>query len=288
VANPFYGIIPSGPLSSPTTSRQQLLTPFPQYPGVSLSWPYAGSSVYHAMQLKVNKRFSRGQNLLVAYTISKLLSDTDSMTSWLQSEAGGSAQNFYNRRAEKANCSFDVPQRLVVSYTLDLPVGHGKKLFSNVHGPADKLISGWALNGITTEQSGTPIWVGAQTASRPNSTGQSAKINGPALSRIDEWFNTSVFTEPAPFNSFGGGNVSRTLPNVREEGENNFDLSLFKNTYFGPEGKLDVQFRLETFNTFNRVQFGFPGNTLGAAGFGVISSDNNIPRQIQLGMKFIF
>jgi hypothetical protein len=169
-----------------------------------------------------------------------------------------------------------------------LPLGHGKKFVGNVHGPADKLVSGWALNGITTLQSGTPIWVSALTAARPDSTGQSAHLSGSALSRIDKWFNTSVFTQPAPFNSFGGGNVSRTLPDTRVEGEKNFDFSLFKNTYFGPEGKLDVQFRAEAFNLFNRVQFGFPGNQLGSSGFGVISSDNNIPRQIQLGMKFIF
>jgi hypothetical protein len=177
---------------------------------------------------------------------------------------------------------------MVISYTLDLPVGRGKKFLGNTQGPASKLISGWALNGITTFQSGTPIWVSALTAPRPDSTGKSAHLSGSALSRLSEWFDTSVFTQPVPFNSFGGGNVSRTLPDTRVEGEKNFDFSLFKNTYFGPEDKLNLQFRAETFNLFNRVQFGFPGNQLGSAGFGVISSQANIPRQIQLGMKLIF
>jgi hypothetical protein len=284
--NPFYGIIPSGSLSSPTVSRAQLLTPYPQYPGVSLSWPYAGHSSYNAMQLKVTKRFRGGQNLLVAYTISKLLSDTDSMTSWLETDASGAAQDFYNRRAEKANASFDIPQRMVIGYTLDIPFGHGKKFGSSFHGPADKLVSGWSINGITTFQSGTPIWVGSLTKPRANNTGQSAKLTGSALSRLDEWFNTSVFTQPDPYST--GGNTSRTLPNVRVEGEKNFDFSLFKNTYFGPEGKLDIQLRGEFFNLFNRVQFGFPGNTLGTSGFGVISSQANVPREIQFALKFIF
>jgi hypothetical protein len=288
LANPFYGLIASGPLAGPTVSRQQLLQPYPQYTGVGLIWPYAGKSIYHSMQLKVDKRFKGGSALLVAYTVSKLISDTDSQTSWLQGEAGGWPQNFYNRRAERSLGSYDIPQRMVISYTLDLPVGHGKKLLGDIQGIPSKLVSGWAINGITTLQSGTPIWVGALTASRPDSTGQSAHLSGPAKSRLNAWFNTSVFTQPDPYNAFGGGNVSRTLPDTRVEGQKNFDFSLFKNTYFGPDGKLDMQFRAEFFNLFNRVQFGYPGATLGTSNFGVISSQANEAREIQLGMKFIF
>jgi len=286
--NPFYGLIASGPLAGPTVARSQLLSQHPQYTGVGLTWPYAGKSIYNAMQLKIDKRFKGGSSILVAYTVSKLISDTDSQTSWLQGEAGGWPQNFYNRRAERSLSSYDIPQRMVISYSLDLPFGHGKKLLGDVHGPADKIVSGWAINGITTLQSGMPIWVGAQTASRPDSTGKSAHLSGSALGRLNEWFNTSVFTQPDSYNSFGGGNVSRTLPDTRVEGQKNFDFSLFKNTYFGPDGKLDLQFRAEFFNLFNRVQFGYPGNTLGNAGFGVISSQLNEAREIQLGMKFIF
>jgi hypothetical protein len=175
---------------------------------------------------------------------------------------------------------------MVISYSLDMPFGHGKKFGSSFHGPADKIISGWAINGITTLQSGTPIWVGSLTKPRPNSTGKSAKLTGSALSRLDEWFDTSQFTTPDPYST--GGNVSRTLPNVRVEGQKNFDFSLFKNTYFGPDGKLDIQLRGEFFNLFNRVQFGLPGGTLGTSSFGVISSQANDPREIQFGLKFIF
>ncbi len=286
--NPFFGLIDTGPLSSATVSRQQLLSPLPQYTGAGLIWPYSGKSIYHSMQLKVDKRFKGGSALLVAYTVSKLISDTDSQTSWLQGEAGGWPQNFYNRRAERSLSSYDIPQRAVISYTLDLPLGRGKRLLGGVQGPADKLVSGWAVNGITTLQSGMPIWVGALTATRPDSTGQSAKLNTAAKSRLTEWFNTNVFTQPDSYNAFGGGNVSRTLPDTRVEGEKNFDFSIFKNTYFGPEGRLNVQFRGEFFNLFNRVQFGYPGNTLGTSGFGVISSQLNEPREVQLGLKFIF
>ena len=286
--NPFLGLIDAGPLSGATVSRQQLLRPLPQYNGVTLLWPYAGKSIYHSMQLKIDKRFKGGSAILVAYTVSKLISDTDSQTSWLQGEAGAWPQNFYNRRAERSLSSYDIPQRMVISYTLDLPFGRGKKLLGDVHGPADKIVSGWAVNGITTLQSGMPIWVGAQTAARPDSTGQSAHLSGGAKQRLTRWFNTDVFTQPDPYNAFGGGNVSRTLPDTRIEGQKNFDFSLFKNTYFGPEGKLDLQFRAEFFNLFNRVQFGYPGGTLGTSNFGVISSQLNEARVIQLGMKFIF
>src|SRR5215471_51813 len=120
VKNPFYGLIPSiSGLDTATVPAEQLLLPFPQYTGISVS-QNAFDSRYHAMQLKLQKKFSSGQQVLVAYTVSKLITNTDSLTGWL--EAGGSTewaiQNYYNLRAEQSLATFDVSQRLVASYVL--------------------------------------------------------------------------------------------------------------------------------------------------------------------------
>jgi hypothetical protein len=179
----------------------------------------------------------------------------------------------------------------VASYAIDLPFGRGKRFGSNVGGFAGKLVSGWGFEGIATFQSGFPLRLASQPnttgslggGSRPNSTGRSAALEGSAQSRLNRWFDTSAFTAPAPFTF---GNVSRTLPDVRSHGINNWDIGLFKNTTFGAEGRYSVQFRAEFFNLTNRVQFGFPGQTMGTPQFGVISSQSNEPRLMQIALRF--
>jgi hypothetical protein len=82
--------------------------------------------------------------------------------------------------------------------------------------------------------------------------------------------------------------VGRTLPDVRTHGVHNLDFSFFKNTLFGPESRYNVQFRAEFFNIFDRTQFGFPNLASGSTAFGVITDQQNEPRIIQFGLKFLF
>ena len=89
VANPFFGIL-SGPLGGQTVQYSQLLRPYPQYTGVTRNSPTFGNSVYHAFQMKVEKRMSHGLTALVAYTWSKNISDLNT------------PQNAYNRQVERA------------------------------------------------------------------------------------------------------------------------------------------------------------------------------------------
>jgi hypothetical protein len=286
-------LISNGTLAQPTVTYNQLLRPFPQYGSVNLTGRNAGDSVYHSFQLKLEKRFGAGGSLLLSYTNAKLISDVDSATAWLE-VGGANPQNFYNLRAERSLGVFDVPQRLVTSYVLDLPVGSGKKFFGGARGTAGKLISGWGLDGVLTLQRGFPLFITASQnlanafagSSRPNENGQDPAINGgSAVSRLNKWFNTADFTQPAPFTF---GNSPRTLPNVRSQGIGNMDFALFKNTTWGPENKMRVQFRAEVFNLANRVQFGYPGLSFGTAQFGIVSSQLNQPRLIQLALRFSF
>jgi hypothetical protein len=291
VTNPFFGQVQVGTLANPTVALGQLLRPFPQYNGYSVLSPMNRNSIYHSAQVKVEKRFSKGGSVLGSYTWAKLISDTDTLTAWLEPNGGASVQDATNIRLERSLVNYDVAHRLVVSYALDLPFGQGQKFLSGVIGFPGKIVSGWGLNGASTFQSGTPLPLTDAVnltnsfggGSRPNSTGHSAQLSGSAQSRLNGWFNKSAFTLPPAFTF---GNLARTLPDVRGPGIDNFDFALVKNTALNE--RLSLQFRTEVFNIFNRVQFSPPGLSLGTAQFGVISGQYNTPRLIQFALRLLF
>ncbi len=292
VPNPFFGLVTVGSLAQPTVARGQLLRPFPQYTGYNQGSPQNRNSIYHSAQVKVEKRFGRGGSILGAYTFSKLISDTDTLTGWLEAGGGFSSQNNYNLRAERSVALYDVPHRLVVSYVVDLPFGKGQPWLSGASPVVNKIIGGWGINGVSTFQSGNPLGMSMAVntsnsfggGQRPNSTGQSAKLEGSAQSRLGRWFDTSQFVA-AP--AFTFGNVGRALSDVRSHGVNNFDFAVFKNTSLVGE-KVGLQFRAEVFNLFNRVRFNYPNRSLGNADFGVVSGQYNDPRLVQFALRLLF
>jgi hypothetical protein len=278
VPNPFYGFVTTGPLSGPTTTRQQLLQPFPQFQGVTLAqWPI-GNSTYHSMQVKATKRFANSSVLTAAYTLSKALTDTESITSWL--EPGGSNGGFYdpyNRRLDKSLANFDSTHRLVVSYNYELPFGEGKAVLSGVKGIAGKAISGWQINGLTTLQTGYPVVPGrSMVVGDPNA---STGVADP----LYRWFNTAAFT-PVP--AYTWGTAPRTLPSTRSDHEANFDFSLMKNTTITE--RVNLQFRAEFFNILNHPWFARPDSGIGNPSYGTVNAVLNNPRQIQFGLKLLF
>ena len=302
VPNPFYGLV-DGQLTQPTVSAAQLLLPYPQYSDVSLAEPDDRDSIYHSFQMKIEKRFSHGGTLLASYTISKLISDTNNEINWLGDAAPSWGDiDAYNLHNERSLDGFDVPQRFVLGYVLDLPVGHGKKFGNNLNPVANKVVGGWGIDGIITLQSGFPLNVGGGSnalcnAGIPNGggcrvtrTGPDVYTSGSTADRLAEWFNTSTFTNTTTLTR---GNDSRTEPNLRQDGEKNMDFAVFKNTRFGPDEKLGLEFRAEFFNFFNHPQFAAPNTsccTAAAQGgtFGVVSSQYNLPRLIQFGLRFTF
>jgi len=291
VPNPFFGIItnPSSSLRFATASRGQLLRPYPQYTGINAFRVPYGFSIYHGGTLKADKRFSNGLSFLAAYTWSKLIDDVSTTVSFLgQSSA---RQDAYNRAAERAIGSQDIAHRFVSSFVYDLPFGHGKRFGKDWHPVANWVIGGWQFNGIATFQSGVPIIInqGANTvglfnpSQRPTWNGSDANLEGSKADKLAQWFNRAAFSlTPA----FTFGNTPRVMPNLRMDGEKNFDLSLFKNNYFH-EGKWNVQFRAEFFNAFNRVRFAGPNGTVDNSAFGTVSGQGNGPRQIQFALKLI-
>jgi hypothetical protein len=291
VPNPFYGHVKVGTLSQPRVAYGQLLRPYPQFTGFAMRNPPNRNSIYHSAQLKLERRFGSGGSLLGSYTWSKLISDTDTLTGWLEAGGGaGNVQDNYNIRAERSLALYDTPHRAVISYIVDLPFGKGAPLASDVTGVLSKVISGWGLMSIATFQSGNPLPIsmaagqnGFGAGQRPNRTDVSTKVEGSAQSRLNMWFNTAAFAAPGPWRF---GNSSRTMPDARSHGINNFDVSVFKNTHITE--RLGLQFRTEVFNLFNRVRFGYPNTGLGNPNYGVVSAQSNDPRLIQLALRLIF
>lgn len=285
--NPFFGILPANSSlgAADTITRRQLLLPYPYFNSVSGQAGHVGSSSYHGLQLKAQKRMSHGLSTLVSYTFSKAIDDA-SRTEGGQNGAGGH-QDFNNRRLDRSISSYDRSQVANVSFIYELPFGKGRPLGGSVSTPVIKhLISGWQVDAIFTAAKGIPLLIGCGVcvypATRPDLVGDPNNgTSGSAQSRLSKWFNTDAF---AVNESFHYGNVARTLPNTRGPGQANTNFSIIKNTTFFERYRL--QFRAEFFNLFNRVEFGLPDTSFGSSTFGVISNQVNIPRQIQFGMKF--
>jgi len=206
--------------------------------------PTNRNSIYHSAQINLEKRFGRGGSIVGAYTWSKLISDTDTITGWLEPGGGyGGVQDNYNIRAERSLALYDTPHRAVIGYVVDLPFGKGQPIGNNVSGVLDRIVSGWGVIGNTTFQSGNPlpISVAVNTANalnsgqRPNRTGVSASMDGSAQSRLNQWFNTATYSLPAPFTF---GNASRTMPDFRSHGIADYSFTIFKSRHPIPDRDL--------------------------------------------------
>lgn len=305
--NPFFVNGQALALAGPTTTVGQLLRPFPQYTSVQLAGQGSYDSIYHSLQITANRRFANAGSLLVAYTYSKLISDTDTLTSWLEPTVGGIQDN-NNPRGERSLSSQDVPQRLVISYVLDLPFGRGQKYLSYISPLVDKFVGGWGVDGVTIFQSGFPlVFTNGQAngttlfggGSRPNAVpGCPAGTSGSATSRLGDpnnptaqrWFQAACFTAPADFTF---GDEPRVDPRLRAQGIDNFDFAVFKRTRLGNDERFGLEFRTEFFNIFNRTQFAPPNTICCSANnqnFGVITATapGTNPRLVQFGLKFLF
>ena len=294
VTNPYVGLVP-GSLGAATITLAQSLKQFPYYTSVNVRDPHLGDSIYHAGLLSVQKHFTSGLVLLASYTKAKLISNSVSIPVNFGAALEGNAtitgyQNgLYNRAAERSIDPTDIAQRFVLSGVYELPIGKGKRLnISN--GFLNAVVGGWQTEGILTIQGGLPLAIsGANNnlATRPNSTGQSAKLSNPTEYA---WFNTSVFVNPP---NYTYGNLGRTLPEVRGPRTVNMDLSLIKG--FRIWERVSVQLRGESFNIVNHVNLGMPNTSFspGSNGLNTSSTFGTITtaspgRIIQLGAKLVF
>jgi hypothetical protein len=181
---------------------------------------------------------------------------------------------------EKGDALFDARHRFVIGFNAEIPTP------SDLGPLLDALIGGWQLNGIVQAQSGFPTTVFDGVLSiryltnRPN---QTCDPNEGSARTVEQWFNTSCFQRRTIPETAEPGSASRN--NVRGPGFARTDLSLFKSVRFGDRHR--VQFRIEAFNLFNQTRFAQPGNQIGTANFGRITSAED-GRIVQLAAKYSF
>lgn len=287
VPNPFFNIItdPTSTLSLATVQRGQLLRPYPQFTSVAGSQVGTGQSNYHALQMRVERRYSNGLAVLFAYTFSKTIDNTAELGGFLGTSPG--YQNNHCFRCDRSLSYQHVPHVVRLSTRYDLPKLTTNKLLGHV-------ANGWGLGSFLSIESGTPVFVsspndsasfGGGSGMRPNATGDKAGLGSVDLVDGVQYFNSAAFVRTPQYQF---GNVSRTLPDVRNPRLWNWDVLIEKR--FRLTERFNLDFRSEFFNLTNSVVFGGPSTSITAGDFGRITAlrQNNTPRQLQFALRFSF
>jgi hypothetical protein len=264
-------------------------TRYPRLIGMLYS-SQAGMSQFHALNLKLERRFHNGFQLLMAHSWMKSI-DTDSAGAW-----GTPNLNPANFQLDKGVSDFNIAHRWVTSVVYELPFGKGRRFLGGIGKAADAVVGGWQLNTIASWQSGVPRIIGAPNNTTLAFVSQRADATGVGM--------YSAFGGITPREDFGGANTRRywinpaafapTAPlRFGTSGRNilqgpawwNFDISAFKN--FAIKEGMQLQFRAEAFNGLNNVQFNPPDQNVVSPNFGTLQSAQR-PRVMQLALRFTF
>lgn len=298
--------------SNPNQPRPGGAQPYPQF-GRWQFFESGASSVYHSLQFRAERRVANGLTLLAAYTWSKSIDDASALLGTFAEP--GFPQDSSNLRAERGLSNFDARHRFVASYVYALPFGKGRHWVTN--GPAGAVFGNWIVSGIWTAQSGRPFTVNRAIDQSGTGTYLIAPSDrpdvitnpfapGPVGAHPDplchapasqggraadvvrdpsSWFNPCAFAA-APGRFGSAGRNSLTGPGLFH-----LDFAAFKEFPLGAETRR-LQLRFEFFNLPNHPNFDLPDRIFDSPTFGRVRSSNAFgnkpPRQIQLGLKFLF
>jgi hypothetical protein len=279
VANPFAGLLPANAsMNGPTIPLQNLMYAYPQFNGVGGSDIPIGTTRYDGLQNIVTRRFRSGLTLVASYTISKNLERLQFLNAEFFNPAKPSQSTLDHRLTP-----FDIPQRLTVVGTWELPVGKGKHFGHHMHAPLNYAVGDWILSCSMTQAHGYPI-------DFPNAAplaAQSAKLPSDQQS-FYKWFNTALFPKvsgPAPFTL---RNFPTRFPNVRFMGVHNFDMAVNKS--FPIFERLRAELRADFINLMNHPFLtSMASLDVTNPSFGQLTlSQNNEPREVFLQFKLRF
>jgi hypothetical protein len=266
----------------------QARRPIPNFAYIEVAFG-AGNSTYNALQMKLEKRFSRGVYLLNSFTWSKAL---DNAPGHLEAYNGDQTRvNYANIANDKGYSNYNQPLNDTVSLIWEVPFGKGRRFGSNAAPVVESVLGGWQVTAINTAASGLPINLTYSPSSqfqvstapnyRPNVscdpvTAQGQRTTANYLNKAC----VSVPTDP----SHPWGNASRNL--VRGYPFYQFDLGLHKQFALWRESTR-MEFRAEAFNLLNQTNFQAPNSNISSSAFGSITS--TFPaRQVQFAAKFLF
>jgi hypothetical protein len=275
--NPFQGLFPAAAgapssFTGTTLSRQQLLRPYPQFGDINTT-SNEGYSWYHSLQLRAEKRFSKGLSLVGNYTYSKFMQATELL-------------NPGDPRPTRMISDQDVPHRFASTFIYQLPFGHGAQYLNHFRPVVDRLIGGWEVSGFWSFQSGFPLNFSANDYFLSGVTPISLDIDQRTTQR---WFNTSAFVTPAGAQPVNHLRVNPyRFSSLRGPRTNNIDLSLIKDTTLR-EG-MRLRFSAQALNAFNHALLPTPNLVPSNGLFGAISGSTqaNYPRNLQLELKLFF
>lgn len=234
------------------------------------------SSTYHALELQVQKRYSRGSSLTASYTFSKSIDDA---SSFLESDGyNETPQDSHNLSAEKALSTFDMRHRFVVAFIYEVPAMLDSAFLSD-----------WTISSIASIQSGRPFTPrleednsntsnsgGVFGYDRPNLVGDPA-VPDPMPG---QFFNPEAFQIADPYHFGSAGRNILVGP-----GFANIDLALSK--AFHLSERAGLQFRVEAFNLLNHSNFRLPEGWVNRSTFGQILSAYPA-REIQVAVRLDF
>lgn len=248
-------------------------------------WQGYLSANYHALQVALNRQFSKGLLVKGAYTYSKAIDYTD--------DDGWASLNWNDPNAfrrNRARAGFDTPHIFQLAYVYELPVGKGKSWASG-GGVATNILSDWQVSGIFSAVHGQPFSLTASGASlnavgqrqTPNQVGSVKKLGGVGTGQ--PFYDPTAFaavSAPAVY-----GNVGRNT--LYGPGAVNMDFSLFRT--FNVTERFALQFRADAANLFNTPHFINPGSgttTFADSNFLTITSAKNDERQFRFGLRLSF
>jgi hypothetical protein len=295
-----------------TQPLYQSLLPFPQYQGITMAQS-PGVSNYNALNVKVQKRMSKGIMLLAGYTWSSNWDNIWGAYGSSNSLNGGNngPQDIYNLSKEYARASNNIPNRFTIAGTYELPFGRGKRFLGGANRWVDMAVGGWRFHDVMIIQNGGPLAItqtsnisayGNSTQRPTMAPGVNPCKSGSPQGRIAQYFNPLAFIATPP-PTVGGALPYGDQPrasNCYGPGYLNSDLSLNKD--FHVSERVHAEFRAEALNAFNTPQFATPNLSIGAysatatstnntaynSGAGQITGTLGFPRLVQLGARLYF
>jgi len=250
------------------------------YQGLSLN-ENVGTASYNSLTVSGQRQVARGLTFLTGYRWSKCMDEAD---------PGGFNSDVYATpvpRADRSRCAYDVKNQFKASGVWDLPVTHMG------WAPANLILSGWSLSGILTLRDGQPFTVlsGVDNSTSGIGRDRADLIGNPNLpggrshaQMVAAYFNPAAFKT----NALGTyGNTPRMF--LTGPGYEDIDLAVLRSFPIPVKSAESqrLEFRAESFNLANRVNFSNPTATVTSKSDGRITSASD-PRILQFGLKYIF
>lgn len=268
-------------------TQSQRARPFPQFGNIDSLTPSWGNSTYHGLNVKMEKRFSHGLNLLGNYTWSKFIDDVEG-SSELGGGDGSGYQHIDARGLDKSIAGADIRHRLAFSSLYELPVGAGRR-WTVQNKVLEQIVGGWTIGGILEARTGAPYGV-VENTNRLNAFSPSQRPNllrDPNLSgdrsraeKIAQFFDTTAFQAP-------GDGVLGNSARTNGSGPGFFGLDLSIHKLFRLTERLGLTFRTDVVNFPNVPAFAPPNQLRGHGSFGQIGGtlDGSTSREIQLSLR---